>query len=387
MINKSHVIFLSSGGFPFKISAASQKYKLMAKALLAVNYRVTLLTKLNTYADLVSHEGEVEGINYSLLSGTRKRKGIIDKLVGQIKGYFFEFAFIVKAKRDVYNNFLILSYCFFPLLFYYYLLSKLTGIKIIISIMEYHPSIAKGFFSKINAYLFDHYSSFFANGILPISNYLKQVVNSSNKGVPNLIVPVLADFNEFNQIQISSSNNLNYFLFCGSIGYKDTIQFVTDAFSLLNCNDAELILVLSGKKNEIEELKQSLQKNTRIKILSNISYTKLYSLYSNALGLLIPMRPNIQDKARFPQKIAEYLASGRPVITNNYGEISYYFKDGFNSLVVAEYDINQYAAKMEWVLRNRITSKEVGLRGKEFGRKNFHYRNYSNKLEKFFRGL
>ena len=62
--------------------------------------------------------------------------------------------------------------------------------------------------------------------------------------------------------------------------------------------------------------------------IQQIPYVELIEIYESSLGLLIPLDPNsLADIARFSQKIAEYLSSSRPVITNNVGEIPYYFTD------------------------------------------------------------
>ena len=50
-------------------------------------------------------------------------------------------------------------------------------------------------------------------------------------------------------------------------------------------------------------------------------------MYKNATAHLIPLSNSIQDTARFPNKISEYLASAKPIITTDVGEIKHYFKD------------------------------------------------------------
>jgi glycosyltransferase involved in cell wall biosynthesis len=98
---------------------------------------------------------------------------------------------------------------------------------------------------------------------------------------------------------------------------------------------------------------------------------------------LIPLRPIVQDIARFPHKIGEYLASGNPVISTNYGEVKYYFKDNENMLIADTYDINLFAEKMQYALDNIEAVKTVGNNGKYMALKNFNYKEYANKLDGF----
>ena len=98
------------------------------------------------------------------------------------------------------------------------------------------------------------------------------------------------------------------------------------------------------------------------------------SFYKNAVALLIPLRPTLQDKARFPHKIGEYLASGNPVISTNYGEVKYYFKDMENMLIADSYDINLFADKMQFVINNPIEGQRIGMNGKNMVLRIFDYR-------------
>ena len=100
-------------------------------------------------------------------------------------------------------------------------------------------------------------------------------------------------------------------------------------------------------------------------MISNVSDKELSVLYKNATGLLIPLRPNIQDEARFPHKFGEYLISGNPVITTNYGEVKYYFKDMVNALIAEIYDEKAFAEKMYYVITNPSECSIIGQNGKK----------------------
>jgi glycosyltransferase involved in cell wall biosynthesis len=98
------------------------------------------------------------------------------------------------------------------------------------------------------------------------------------------------------------------------------------------------------------------------------------------------MRPCIQDKARFPQKIAEYVASGSPIITNSIGEISYYFNNN-NAILTKYYTVEAYFNAMQWVIENPEKAKEIGKKGKETGYINFHYKNIANQYAAFLNSI
>ena len=114
---------------------------------------------------------------------------------------------------------------------------------------------------------------------------------------------------------------------------------------------------------------------------------QLSYLYANAKALLVPIRPNQKDIARFPHKIGEYLASSAPIITTAYGEIPNYFIDNYNAVIAKTYHIDCYAAKMKLVISNPALASKIGINGFQIGFKNFDYRILSHRMEAFFDNL
>lgn len=95
------------------------------------------------------------------------------------------------------------------------------------------------------------------------------------------------------------------------------------------------------------------------------------------------MRPTIQDEARFPHKFGEYLVSGNPVITTNYGEVKYYFKDKVNALVAELYDEQAFAEKMTYVISNPSECGLIGENGKKIALEYADYKKYGERIVNF----
>ncbi|MDP3115407.1 MAG: glycosyltransferase [Candidatus Cloacimonadaceae bacterium] len=258
--------------------------------------------------------------------------------------------------------------------------------------MEYHLSTASGFTKKVNAYFFDHLSYGFCDGVIPISHYLEDVVRKRFTHKPTLILPVLADYH----ISVDTADSLTliselgaqkYFLYCAGIGYRDTCEFVTRSFIELGNPDVKLVMVLSGHPRSIAEFRNQYEKYGNIVVLSDLTYSQLYSCYQNALALLVPLREQRKDEARFPQKIAEYLSSARPIITNGFGEINFHFRDKDNAFVVDNYNESMFCEAMNFVLNNPKIAEGIGLRGREYGLSHFHYQVHSTRLMSFIESL
>lgn len=124
-----------------------------------------------------------------------------------------------------------------------------------------------------------------------------------------------------------------------------------------------------------------------IDIKSRLPYSELYYEYLTASALLIPLDPDSeQDKARFSQKIAEYLSTGTPVISCKVGEIPYYFEDRKN-MIFADYTIEGFADSMLWIQNNEGKARSIGNAGFQTGVKFFDYKLFGNKLHEFLQNI
>lgn len=96
---------------------------------------------------------------------------------------------------------------------------------------------------------------------------------------------------------------------------------------------------------------------------------------------------DLESKASFPSKLTEYLATGRPVITVNVGEISDYLVDGENSFIVEAGNSEELANKIEYVMSNYNYALEVAEKGKQLTGTVFNYNFQANRIVDFLRTL
>jgi glycosyltransferase involved in cell wall biosynthesis len=203
-------------------------------------------------------------------------------------------------------------------------------------------------------------------------------------------VPVLCDYDNFATIKRNPSEP--YFLYCGSDSFIEVAEFVLKAYQAMeNKSKVKLYLLISGiQKHIIELFQEEVNKmfpEGNVQLFSNVPYQELMQLFTDANALLIPLRPTVEDRARFPHKIGEYLATGNPVITTKVGEIETYFEDGTTALVSEKYEINEFSEKMDYVVDNYDHAREIGLQGKEMGLKTFSFTAYGASIKQFLMKL
>lgn len=243
----------------------------------------------------------------------------------------------------------------------------------------------KSALTRLNDFLLDKWVVKFYDGALPISDTLQDYYANSTSGKPHMKLPIICDFKKF---EVERTMTEKYFLYCGSIFYKEVIEFILESYrNLAPETDFKLYMIVSGEsKAQVLSYQNEINSsfpNAPIKLFSNIPYSELVELYVNAKALLIPLRPTLQDASRFPHKIGEYLASGNPVVTTAVGEINRYFTDGVNALVADSYDINKFAQKLKFVVDNEKQAFDIGLNGKVMGFEEFDYRSHGKRLNDF----
>lgn len=391
MNNRKHIIYLGCSGFPYGL-AEIQKMTLISKSLVEAGNDVTIICKRGMrskamYPDMKA-KGNHEGINYIYTPGTPFRsESFIKRNFLKVKGVINEILLLRKMKHNNKIDYAILSTHSFYAILYYYILSKLYGFKTVLNYVEYYSGVKKEWYELdkwFNDKMYDKFAPGLVDAIFPISEFLIDDIKKTAPSKKYLKVPVLTDFERYKGVEIKQAQP--YFLFCGAANYFEVVQFIIDSFAELGASSAFLFLVINGSENHIAVIREYINNSVckdRIKLMSRLSDQELNTYYKNALALLIPLRPTLQDRARFPHKIGEYLASGVPVISTNYGEVHHYFTDMENMLIADTYNTKLFADKMRFVIGNETEAKKIGSNGRNMGLDHFEYRIYGEKIMAF----
>lgn len=385
MFRKVNIVHVGITGVPLVKSAAVNRciaiYSLFPEDrynMLAINNRSSNFPK---DANIPS-QGKFKNIHYYYTPRHTKKPA---KFFGRRKNNFIgrlneiKIIYNLSKKNMIDLIFYYPTGNFFELLLYRYF-SKKNRIPLISHYVEYRSQIKsrKGIFLKINDLLFDNYFAYFVDGVIPISNYLINKIVDINPSLPFVKIPPITEFQNFKKSGEKISEK--FFLFVGSSGYKDIIELILDSFKMVKDENTFLFLILSGDFHIIKKQIAKHERSSKIKVFSNLPYSEMVNIYMHAIALLIPLNKTIQDTARFPQKICEYLASSNPIITVDVGEIKYYFKDGENALVTKNCTALEISEKMNFVIENPKDSKIIGQNGNITGKKYFDSKNYVNKL-------
>ncbi len=390
------VVYLEGWGFPYGM-AAIQKMRLVSKSLLRAGARVTVISnravhRRGTIPDF-SPNGNFEGIEYVHTTGAVYRPAsFVGRNTLKIRGVINELLLLFRLARQRRVDAAILGSLSFWRVLYYSCVAHAFGFPLVYEYVEFLSShtTRQSLMRRVNDRLIDRYVFRLVAGVLPISRFLSDHVTRIAPRLPQLQIPVLVDVQRFAAYR--NEPGPAYFLFCGSLGYLEVMLFILNAYDQTapGSNPWHLRLIVNGSRALRRTLEERIRQSPRtpfIQVTSDLSEEELTRSYVNASALLIPMRPNLQDEARFPHKIGEYLSTGNPVITTGFGEVKAFLVDGLNALVAREYDPLAYSEKLAWVMAHPQEARAIGERGRMLALETFDYSIYADRLRTFLSGL
>ena len=110
---------------------------------------------------------------------------------------------------------------------------------------------------------------------------------------------------------------------------------------------------------------------------------RLPSLLSIADILVLPGKNGKFNNYRFPSKLSEFLASGKPVLLH-LANIGYYLKHGEECLLLEDGDEFDIAKKVESLFLNEEIRDKIGSGGKRFAQKHLQWSFIAKKLFTFY---
>jgi len=378
-------------GFP-NGNASSTRVGLLGRALVEQGVSVkVLLAKWSDYPDQVVNKtavGRYKGVDFEYTYGkTVRDPSFFVRRYNSFRGWLLALWRVLTASK----NTCLYLYSDTPILCIpATLAAKLRRIPVVIELCEWRPSLPSC--SASDKWYYKRLRFTLADGVLAISALLAERVGAivGNSHRPKIIhIPILTDTKEGCTFLNCPRHNDKYILWCGQInGYIDSVFWLMKAFSYVSRRSGCKLLIVGRYtpklKADIYSFADGLGiDNERIVLTGYVSREELLALYHNAQALLAPLEDDERSTARFPTKIGEYLASGRPVITNSVGEVDRFLKDSETAFIAPPGNIEAFARKIELALSDSELSRNVGLAGRRVAEQNFHYSEYGERIVRF----
>ena len=112
---------------------------------------------------------------------------------------------------------------------------------------------------------------------------------------------------------------------------------------------------------------------------------ELIAAMSAADILVEPKMTHAANLAAFPQKLAEYLSMGKPVVASAVGDIPWYLTDNEDALLTRPGDAREDMAQaLKRLIEDPALRRKLSKQAREAARKYFDYHLLAAKIEKAF---
>ncbi|MEZ5541459.1 MAG: glycosyltransferase [Pseudomonadota bacterium] len=229
-------------------------------------------------------------------------------------------------------------------------------------------------------------------GAVVISTRIRQYY--ARLGMPAadmLLLPVLIDYAQYQAGGTEAVGGLEgteFLLNSGAFKEKDGLEFVIRALREVRRDHPGLKLVFTGQASPAARASvyahAGADAEQWIVFTGFLSREALIWCYKHAAGLLSCRSNSAYANYGFPTKLAEYLASGTPVIVTDVGDTREYLDE--NSAFIAEPEnVESIARAVRLLLSDKARAGAVGNRGREVARQHFDYASHVEAVADFVR--
>jgi len=383
------------GGFGFPYGTASTKrVRLVGKCLVAGGIPFHVLHIGPSSFDKNREKcGEFDGMTFEYLSPSVSRPAAsLARIFFYLWGMLQLPVRLLKHRRDI-------------MLYIYYqgdvidlwalLLGRLLRIPTVQEACEWWPGTDHS--NRFVEWSYRRIMFRWSDGAMPISHEIERRIRElAGPRYPTCSVPVLVDPGEKGEHSRSNEGKPSHpvFVWCGMVdGYQRDVLFLIDGMARLTTppgSSAALRIVgPCSEKCRTEVVSYARSKGVsaeRIEVLGFVSEGELWSHCCQADALLMPLWNDDRSCTRFPTKLGQYVASGRPVVTANVGETRYFLTED-TAVFYGPGDPEGLALALERLLGDRTLSGRIASRATEEVLPRLDFRGNISRISDWFRAV
>lgn len=225
-----------------------------------------------------------------------------------------------------------------------------------------------------------------------LEGYFERLVQSKTE---ILHLPMTVDLSRFDDNYLNQNSGVpstHIFTFTGSTNdKKDGLIYLIKAFGRIHKIYPNSELRIFGfwtyDTNRHLELIDEMGLQQSIKYNKPISSEEVINELCDSTVLVLPRPDSYQARGGFPTKLGEYLATAKPVIATEIGELPVYLKDEDSVFFARPGEVESLFQIMKKVIENYPLAVEVGKNGRSVAEKHFSVDVQSRRLSEFFSSL
>jgi glycosyltransferase involved in cell wall biosynthesis len=244
----------------------------------------------------------------------------------------------------------------------------------------------KAVYNSITLKLFDAF--------VVISTHLESRIRPLlRRRAPMLRLPVMVDTALFGAAAAASPRKPGTVAYCADLRRVDEVGSLLKIWSLVTRDlPSARLRIIGGEPNpqaaaELREIAASLGVKASVEFVGAVARAELPAALAESDAMVLPRASGLFSRAGMPIKLGEYLATGRPVVVTETGDIGRYLQDRVSAYLVPPGDEKAFAAALKQVLTHRQQADEVGRRGQAVAREHLDMTRNCARFIEFASGL
>ena len=234
------------------------------------------------------------------------------------------------------------------------------------------------------------------DGFIAISEGLVGLANKFKSPQCKVLkVPTIVDSRFFNIEDTSHEQTVPYIFHAGTFTeQKDGILGIIEAFArAVPRINKPVKYVMAGNvensphKRQIDELIQKHHLQDTIDFVGYLDTEQVQKYLAGSSLVILNKYKTIQNYYGFSNKLSEYLAAGKAVITTHWGEAPLWLKDGESAYIVEPENVDALSDAIVRAMNNDGEREKIAQAGKDVCRRHFDYHVYGEKMLDFFKQL
>lgn len=384
-----NILIIYQGDFP-EGGASTSRIKDLCKGLRELKHHTSMMLMWASHFNDGGINKNIQGVHddtpYIYINKKTKRpKSILGKMGDTIHSFISSSLYIIRHRKNI-----DVLFFYAPDIHYYlhlYIWAKIFSIPIVIEQTELksaqywqHKKTIFYYLNKID----EKFSYLFAKYITVNSTRLRSYYINRYGQDRVFLIPNTIDVSRFQRDAPAVKGCIGYI---GSFGVKDGLLIMIEAFAKAKDQYPFLTLKLMGhceNPKNIHQLIQKLHLQDAVQFTGPLLYNEVPKQLMGCDLLLMNRIDSTFAQYGFPNKLAEYMATGSPVIATKVSDIPEYF--------VHEQDIFMIPPNHVEALQNAIESRyhdvdkfdQIGKSGQQKAVALFDYKLVAAKLESVF---
>jgi glycosyltransferase involved in cell wall biosynthesis len=229
-----------------------------------------------------------------------------------------------------------------------------------------------------------------AHGVTTISTVLQE--RALGLGIPAekvKLIPSGADIESIRPLDQAAARDALHLprdaRILGFVGFVDTdVDLVLTALRQVRQRIPQAKALIVGGREFAATTAQVLGIEDAVILAGIKPYDELPAFYAACDVLALPLRDTLFNRARWPNKIGDYLAAGRPTVTNPVGDVQELFRRHEIGLLARENDAEDFALQVTRLLEDRDLARHMGHEARRLAEEEYSWAAMTDHLEAFY---